>query len=69
MTNHVFRTFSVSAEKLARRLRMERHSGRLDNAMEPKSCSAQAAGYSRWLAPDESALDHTATRIAPKFGV
>jgi hypothetical protein len=31
--------------------------------------SAQAAGYSDWLADDEAALDYTATRIAPKFGV
>jgi hypothetical protein len=31
--------------------------------------SAQAAGYSNWLAADEAALDHIATRIAPKFGV
>jgi hypothetical protein len=31
--------------------------------------SAQAACYSGWLAADEGALDHIATRIAPKFGV
>jgi hypothetical protein len=31
--------------------------------------SAQAAGYSDWLAADEAALDYIATRIAPKFGV
>ena len=31
--------------------------------------SAQAAGYSDWLAVDEIALDYLATRIAPKFGV
>jgi hypothetical protein len=30
--------------------------------------SAQAAGYSDWLAADEAALDYIATRIAPKFG-
>jgi len=31
--------------------------------------TAQAAGYSDWLAADEAALDYIATRIAPKFGV
>ncbi len=31
--------------------------------------SAQAVGYSDWLAADEAALDYIATRIAPKFGV
>lgn len=31
--------------------------------------SAQAAGYSDWLAADEAALDYIATRIAPRFGV
>ena len=31
--------------------------------------SAQAAGYSDWLAADEAAADYIATRIAPKFGV
>ena len=31
--------------------------------------SAQAAGYSDWLAADEAALDYIATRTAPKFGV
>jgi len=31
--------------------------------------SAQAVGYSDWLAADEVALDYLATRIAPKFGV
>lgn len=31
--------------------------------------SAQAAGYSDWLAADEAALDYIATRIAPKFDV
>ena len=31
--------------------------------------SAQAAGYSDWLAADEAALDYIATRIAPQFGV
>ncbi|HMP81465.1 MAG TPA: hypothetical protein PKA41_02010 [Verrucomicrobiota bacterium] len=30
--------------------------------------SAQAAGYSDWLAADEASLDYIATRIAPKFG-
>jgi len=30
--------------------------------------SAQAAGYSDWLAADEAALDYIATRIAPKLG-
>jgi len=30
--------------------------------------SAQAAGYSDWLAADETALDYIATRIAPEFG-
>jgi hypothetical protein len=31
--------------------------------------SAQAVGYSDWLAADEAALDYIATRIAPRFGV
>ncbi len=31
--------------------------------------TAQAAGYTDWLAADETALDYIATRIAPKFGV
>ncbi|MBI3852855.1 MAG: hypothetical protein HY298_21580 [Verrucomicrobia bacterium] len=31
--------------------------------------SAQAAGYSDWLAADEAALDYIATRIAAKVGV
>jgi hypothetical protein len=31
--------------------------------------SAQAAGYSDWLAADEAALDYIGTRVAPKFGV
>jgi hypothetical protein len=31
--------------------------------------SAQAAGYSDWLAADEAALDYIATRITPRFGV
>jgi len=31
--------------------------------------TAEAAGYSDWLAADEAALDYIATRIATKFGV
>lgn len=31
--------------------------------------SAQAAGYSDWLAADEAAIDYIATRVASKFGV
>lgn len=31
--------------------------------------TAQAAGYTDWLAAEETALDYVATRIAPKFGV
>ena len=31
--------------------------------------SAQAAGYSDWLAADEAALDYIATSNAPKIGV
>ncbi len=31
--------------------------------------TAQAAGYTDWLAADETALDYIATRIGPKFGV
>ena len=31
--------------------------------------TAQAVGYTDWLAADETALDYIASRIAPKFGV
>jgi hypothetical protein len=31
--------------------------------------TAQSAGYTDWLAADETALDYIATRIAPKLGV
>lgn len=31
--------------------------------------TAEAAGYSDWLAAEEAGLDYIATRIAPKFGV
>jgi hypothetical protein len=31
--------------------------------------SAQAAGYSDWLAAEEAALDYIATRTAPKLAV
>jgi hypothetical protein len=31
--------------------------------------TAEAAGYTNWLAAGEAALDYIATRIAPKFGV
>jgi hypothetical protein len=31
--------------------------------------TAQAAGYTNWLAADEAALDYIATRVGPKFGV
>jgi len=34
--------------------------------MKDKSVTAQAAGYSDWLAADEAALDYVATRIAPR---
>lgn len=37
--------------------------------MLERSLCSQAAGYSDWLAADEAALDYTATRIAPQFGV
>ena len=41
--------------------------------MKPVQCetfqSAQAAGYSDLLAANEAALNFSATRIAPKFGV
>jgi hypothetical protein len=35
----------------------------------PTRRTAQAAGYTDWLAADETALDYIAARIAPKFGV
>jgi hypothetical protein len=41
----------------------------LRDAFQAAIQSAQAAGYSDWLAADEAALDYIATRIAPKFGV
>jgi hypothetical protein len=41
----------------------------LREAFQSAIKSAQAAGYSDWLAADEAALDYIATRIAPKFGV
>jgi Zn-dependent peptidase ImmA (M78 family) len=41
----------------------------LREAFQAAIHSAQAAGYSDWLAADEAALDYIATRIAPKFGV
>jgi hypothetical protein len=40
----------------------------LREAFQAAIQSAQAAGYSDWLATDETALDYIATRIAPKFG-
>ena len=41
----------------------------LHEAFQAAIQSAQAAGYSDWLAADEAALDYMATRIAPEFGV
>ncbi len=41
----------------------------LREAFQAAIQSAQAAGYSEWLAADEAALDYIATRIAPMFGV
>ena len=41
----------------------------LREAFQAAIQSAQAAGYSDWLAAGEAALDYMATRIAPKFGV
>ena len=41
----------------------------LREAFQTAVQTAQAAGYSDWLAADEAALDYIATRIAPKFGV
>jgi hypothetical protein len=41
----------------------------LREAFQTAVQSAQAAGYSDWLAADEAALDYIATRIAPRFGV
>jgi hypothetical protein len=43
--------------------------GPLREAFQVAIKSAEAAGYSDWLAADEAALDYIATRIAPKFGV
>lgn len=37
--------------------------------MRSKPFTAPAAGYSDWLAPDEAALAHIATRVVPEFGV
>lgn len=31
--------------------------------------TAESAGYTNWLAGDETAIDYIATRIAPQFGV
>ena len=41
----------------------------LREAFQAAIRSAQAVGYSDWLAADEAALDYIATRVAPKFGV
>jgi IrrE N-terminal-like domain len=41
----------------------------LREAFQSAIKTAEAAGYSDWLAADETALDYIATRIAPKFGV
>ena len=41
----------------------------LREAFQTAVQTAQAAGYSDWLAADEAAADYIATRIAPKFGV
>jgi len=43
--------------------------GPLREAFQSAIKTAEAAGYSDWLAADETALDYIATRIAPKFGV
>jgi Zn-dependent peptidase ImmA (M78 family) len=41
----------------------------LREALQSAIKTAEAAGFSDWLAADETALDYIATRIAPKFGV
>ncbi len=41
----------------------------LRGAFQTAVQTAQAAGYTDWLAADEAAADYIATRIAPKFGV
>ncbi len=41
----------------------------LREAFQTAVQTAEAAGYTNWLAADEAALDYIATRIAPKFGV
>jgi hypothetical protein len=41
----------------------------LREAFQAAIQSAQAAGYSDWLAAEEAALDYIAPRIAPKLGV
>ena len=41
----------------------------LREAFQAAIHSAQAAGYTDWLAADETALDYIAMRIASKFGV
>jgi hypothetical protein len=41
----------------------------LRDAFQNAVQTAQAAGYTDWLAAEETALDYVATRIAPKFGV
>ena len=41
----------------------------MHDAFQTAIQTAQAAGYTDWLAADEAALDYIATRIAPKFGV
>jgi hypothetical protein len=43
--------------------------GALGAAFQKAIQTAQAAGYSDWLAADEVAVDYIATRLAPKFGV
>jgi hypothetical protein len=41
----------------------------LREAFQTAIQTAEAAGYSDWMAADEAALDYIATRVAPKFGV
>ena len=41
----------------------------LREAFQAAIKSAEAAGYTDWLAADETAADYIATRIAPQFGV
>gem|GEM_PF-2690508 len=62
-------SISASSPERARQVLASLPPEPLREAFQAATQSAQAGGYSDWLAADEAALDSIATRIAPKFGV